>query len=168
MVQVKKEVTKKAAGKLGKAAGVLNTVFSVIPDTVAIVGDITAKAAPIVDKHLEYNRAYKERLIQVPNLLDVPVKEAKRLLEERDLVVLTIPVKPTLKYAQADTDEVLHMTPKSGKVVPASIVKLYYLTAEVKRASQHMAEIDALKKEEQNRKIQESFKKVTDFLPKKK
>ncbi|MET3643764.1 hypothetical protein [Streptococcus gallinaceus] len=84
MVQVKKEVTKKAAGKLGKAAGVLNTVFSVIPDTVAIVGDITAKAAPIVDKHLEYNRAYKERLIQVPNLLDIPVKEAKRLLEERD------------------------------------------------------------------------------------
>ncbi|MBY5034933.1 hypothetical protein K6V78_07685 [Streptococcus gallolyticus] len=168
MVRVGKNLSKSSTSKLGKVAGALNTVLSVIPDTVAIVGDITDKAAPIVDKHLEYNRAYKKSLIAVPNLVDVPVERAKELLEERNLVVLMIPVKPAAKYAQTDTDEVLYMAPKSGKIQPASIVKLYFLTEEGRAASQAMADIEQLKKEAQSRKFQEGLKKVTNILPSKK
>ncbi|TCD46490.1 hypothetical protein D3X11_03595 [Streptococcus sp. X16XC17] len=81
MNQIRKKITKTATGKLGKAAGLFNTVFGIIPDTVAIIGKITDKAAPIVEKNLDRSHEYKKSLIAIPNLLDVDVDVAKEHLK---------------------------------------------------------------------------------------
>lgn len=125
--KIKKELVKKTSGKLGKLVGAANLVLGVIPDTVEIVGKITDKAAPIVDKHLERNHEYKQSLIPVPNLVDVEVEQARDYLENLGLQVMTILAKPNKKYAKADSGEVVAMSPRNGKVPPATLVKLYYV-----------------------------------------
>ncbi|MGT2754160.1 PASTA domain-containing protein [Streptococcus ovis] len=125
--KTEKEIVKKTSGKLGKLVGAANLVLGVIPDTVEIVGKITDKAAPIVDKHLERNHEYKKSLIAVPNLVDVEVEQARAYLENIGLQVMTILAKPNKKYAKADSGEVVAMSPRGGKVLPATLVKLYYV-----------------------------------------
>ena len=124
-----KQVIKKKSRKLGKLLGAANMIFSVIPDTVEIVSKITDKTAPIVDKHLERQHQYKQSLISIPNLLDVDVQQAKELLEDLGLQVIVLLAKPNKKYAKADPGEVVAMMPRSGKVRPGSLVKLYYADA---------------------------------------
>lgn len=130
-----KQMMKKKAGKIGKLFGAANMVFRVIPDTVEIVGQITDKAAPIVDKHLERHHQYKQSLVTIPNLLDVDVQQASEYLEGLGLEVIPLLAKPQKKYAKAHTGEVVAMMPRSGKVQPGSLVKLYYVDDVVIEAS---------------------------------
>ena len=102
-------------------------IFSVIPNTVEVVERITDKAAPIVDKHLDRQHQYKQSLVAIPNLLDVDVQQAKEHLEGLGLQVIVLLAKPNKRYAKADAGEVVAMLPRSGKVRPGSLVKLYYV-----------------------------------------
>lgn len=122
-----KQVVKKTSGKMGKLLGAANMIFSVIPDTVEVVERITDKAAPIVDKHLDRQHQYKQSLVAIPNLLDVDVQQAKEHLEGLGLQVIVLLAKPNKRYAKADAGEVVAMLPRSGKVRPGSLVKLYYV-----------------------------------------
>lgn len=131
-----KNLVKVAPGKLGKLAGALNTVLGIIPDTVEIVGKITDKTAPIVEKNLDRQHEYKKSLIPLPNLLDVDVQTAKEHLESIGLTVIAVLAKPDKKYAKADVNEVVAMVPKSGKVEPGTLVKLYYVDRTVLEKSQ--------------------------------
>ena len=122
-----KQVVKKTSGKMGKLLGAANMIFSVIPNTVEVVERITDKAAPIVDKHLDRQHQYKQSLVAIPNLLDVDVQQAKEHLEGLGLQVIVLLAKPNKRYAKADAGEVVAMLPRSGKVRPGSLVKLYYV-----------------------------------------
>ena len=122
-----KQVVKKTSGKMGKLLGAANMIFSVIPDTVEVVERITDKAAPIVDKHLDRQHQYKQSLVAIPNLLDVDVQQAKEHLEGLGLQVIVLLAKPNKRYTKADAGEVVAMLPRSGKVRPGSLVKLYYV-----------------------------------------
>ena len=122
-----KQVVKKTSGKMGKLLGAANMIFSVIPDTVEVVERITDKAAPIVDKHLDRQHHLKQSLVAIPNLLDVDVQQAKKHLEGLGLQVIVLLAKPNKRYAKADAGEVVAMLPRSGKVRPGSLVKLYYV-----------------------------------------
>ncbi len=122
-----KQVVKKTSGKMGKLLGAANMIFSVIPDTVEVVERITDKAAPIVDKHLDRQHQYKQSLVAIPNLLDVDVQQAKEHLEGLGLQVIVLLAKPNKRYTKADAGEVVAMMPRSGKVRPGSLVKLYYV-----------------------------------------
>ena len=126
-----KQVVKKTSGKMGKLLGAANMIFSVIPDTVEVVERITDKAAPIVDKHLDRQHQYKQSLVAIPNLLDVDVQQAKEHLEGLGLQVIVLLAKPNKRYTKADAGEVVAMLPRSGKVRPGSLVKLYYVDAHV-------------------------------------
>ena len=126
-----KQVVKKTSGKMGKLLGAANMIFSVIPNTVEVVERITDKAAPIVDKHLDRQHQYKQSLVAIPNLLDVDVQQAKEHLEGLGLQVIVLLAKPNKRYAKADAGEVVAMLPRSGKVRPGSLVKLYYVDAHV-------------------------------------
>ena len=106
-------------------------IFSVIPNTVEVVERITDKAAPIVDKHLDRQHQYKQSLVAIPNLLDVDVQQAKEHLEGLGLQVIVLLAKPNKRYTKADAGEVVAMLPRSGKVRPGSLVKLYYVDAHV-------------------------------------
>lgn len=168
MNQVRKTVTKKTSGKLGKLTGALNTVLGVIPDTVAIVGKITDKTAPIVDKHLERRHDYKKSLISIPNLIDVEMETAKSHLENLGLKVIPVLAKPHGKYANADVGEVVAMTPKWGKVEPNSLIKLYYINEHVLIASQQMLADAQAKKEQDKVRLQASLYKVKSIFSKRK
>ena len=111
-----KQVVKKTSGKMGKLLGAANMILSVIPDTVEIVGKITDKTAPIVDKHLERQHQLKQSLVAIPNLLDVDIQQAKEHLEGLGLQVIVLLAKPNKRYAKADAGEVVAMMPRSGKV----------------------------------------------------
>ncbi len=126
-----KQVVKKTSGKMGKLLGAANMIFSVIPNTVEVVERITDKAAPIVDKHLDRQHQYKHSLVAIPNLLDVDVQQAKEHLEGLGLQVIVLLAKPNKRYTKADAGEVVAMLPRSGKVRPGSLVKLYYVDAHV-------------------------------------
>ena len=126
-----KQVVKKTSGKMGKLLGAANMIFSVIPNTVEVVERITDKAAPIVDKHLDRQHQYKQSLVAIPNLLDVDVQQAKEHLDGLGLQVIVLLAKPNKRYTKAAAGEVVAMLPRSGKVRPGSLVKLYYVDAHV-------------------------------------
>ena len=76
----------------------LNKLVDIIPDTTKIIGDTVQAAAPIVDKALDRQHEKKNlSQIQVPNVIDLDVEEAKRHLEEIGFRVTLTLVKPNKK-----------------------------------------------------------------------
>ena len=115
----------------------LNKLVDIIPDTTKIIGDTVQAAAPIVDKALDRQHEKNLSQIQVPNVIDLDVEEAKRHLEEIDFRVTLTLVKPNKKYRQETTrdNEVVAMIPKAGKFDKGSLIKLYYINQEIIDAS---------------------------------
>ena len=115
----------------------LNKLVDTIPDTTKIIGDTVQAAAPIVDKALDRQHEKNLSQIQVPNVIDLDVEEAKRHLEEIGFRVTLTLVKPNKKYRQETTrdNEVVDMIPKAGKFDKGSLIKLYYINQEIIDAS---------------------------------
>ncbi len=115
----------------------LNKLVDIIPDTTKIIGDTVQAAAPIVDKALDRQHEKNLSQIQVPNVIDLDVEEAKRHLEEIGFRVTLTLVKPNKKYRQETTrdNEVVDMIPKAGKFDKGSLIKLYYINQEIIDAS---------------------------------
>ncbi|HFI0862073.1 TPA: PASTA domain-containing protein [Streptococcus suis] len=115
----------------------LNKLVDIIPDTTKIIGDTVQAAAPIVDKALDRQHEKNLSQIQVPNVIDLDVEEAKRHLEEIGFRVTLTLVKPNKKYRQETTrdNEVVDMIPKAGKFDKGSFIKLYYINQEIIDAS---------------------------------
>ena len=115
----------------------LNKLVDIIPDTTKIIGDTVQAAAPIVDKALDRQHEKNLSQIQVSNVIDLDVEEAKRHLEEIGFRVTLTLVKPNKKYRQETTrdNEVVAMIPKAGKFDKGSLIKLYYINQEIIDAS---------------------------------
>ena len=115
----------------------LNKLVDIIPDTTKIIGDTVQAAAPILDKALDRQHEKNLSQIQVPNVIDLDVEEAKRHLEEIGFRVTLTLVKPNKKYRQETTrdNEVVAMIPKAGKFDKGSLIKLYYINQEIIDAS---------------------------------
>ena len=115
----------------------LNKLVDIIPDTTKIIGDTVQAAAPILDKALDRQHEKNLSQIQVPNVIDLDVEEAKRHLEEIGFRVTLTLVKPNKKYRQETTrdNEVVDMIPKAGKFDKGSLIKLYYINQEIIDAS---------------------------------
>ena len=115
----------------------LNKLVDIIPDTTKIIGDTVQAAVPILDKALDRQHEKNLSQIQVPNVIDLDVEEAKRHLEEIGFRVTLTLVKPNKKYRQETTrdNEVVDMIPKAGKFDKGSLVKLYYINQEIIDAS---------------------------------
>lgn len=115
----------------------LNKLVDIIPDTTKIIGDTVQPATPIVDKALDRQHEKNLSQIQVPNVIDLDVEEAKRHLEEIGFRVTLTLVKPNKKYRQETTrdNEVVDMIPKAGKFDKGSLIKLYYINQEIIDAS---------------------------------
>ncbi len=115
----------------------LNKLVDIITDTTKIIGDTVQAAAPILDKALDRQHEKNLSQIQVPNVIDLVVEEAKRHLEEIGFRVTLTMVKPNKKYRQETTrdNEVVDMIPKAGKFDKGSLIKLYYINQEIIDAS---------------------------------
>jgi hypothetical protein len=88
------------------------------------------------------NDIYEQQksLIKVPDLKDVLLEEALRVLkEELNLVPTTAIARPNISYAEGGENEVVLAEPRFGtKVKPGTTIKLYYLTSEVIEKSKKM------------------------------
>ena len=115
----------------------LNKLVDIIPDTTKIIGDTVQAAVPILNKALDRQHEKNLSQIQVPNVIDLDVEEAKRHLEEIGFRVTLTLVKPNKKYRQETTrdNEVVAMIPKAGKFDKGSLIKLYYINQEIIDAS---------------------------------
>ena len=115
----------------------LNKLVDIIPDTTKIIGDTVQATVPILDKALDRQHEKNLSQIQVPNVIDLDVEEAKRHLEETGFRVTLTLVKPNKKYRQETTrdNEVVDMIPKAGKFDKGSLIKLYYINQEIIDAS---------------------------------
>jgi beta-lactam-binding protein with PASTA domain len=74
----------------------------------------------------------QKSLIKIPDLKDVHIDEAVRLMKD-ELSLVPVPVisKPSLEYIDGSENDVVYSVPRFGsRVNPGSTVKLYYLTQE--------------------------------------
>lgn len=84
----------------------------------------------------------QKNLIKVPDLKDVHIDEAMRLLKD-ELGLIPIPVesKPSLAYVDSTQNRVVYSVPRFGsKVNPGEAIKIYYLTQEVIDVSKKLLE----------------------------
>ncbi|MCK1195984.1 PASTA domain-containing protein [Streptococcus uberis] len=146
--------------KFSKSLGVFGKIISIIPDTTEIIGKGLDNGRPIVEKYMDQKQAREEKLKSLDNVINLPVEEARQHLEKQGFVVATIPVRPDKKWLKASLDEVVIMSPRSGKLPVGSLVKLYYVTTEVLEKSQSLLDQDNLKKVERNQKIADTLETV--------
>lgn len=146
--------------KFSKSLGVFGKIISIIPDTTEIIGKGLDNGRPIVEKYMDQKQAREEKLKSLDNVINLPVEEARQHLEKQGFVVATIPVRPDKKWLKASLDEVVIMSPRSGKLPVGSLVKLYYVTYDVFEKSQEILDQDNLKKVERNQKIADTLETV--------
>lgn len=146
--------------KFSKSLGVFGKIISIIPDTTEIIGKGLDNGRPIVEKYMDQKQAREEKLKSLDNVINLPVEEARQHLEKQGFVVATIPVRPDKKWLKASLDEVVIMSPRSGKLPVGSLVKLYYVTYDVLEKSQEILDQDNLKKVERNQKISDTLETV--------
>lgn len=146
--------------KFSKSLGVFGKIISIIPDTTEIIGKGLDNGRPIVEKYMDQKQAREEKLKSLDNVINLPVEEARQHLEKQGFVVATIPVRPDKKWLKASLDEVVIMSPRSGKLPVGSLVKLYYVTYDVLEKSQEILDQDNLKKVERNQKIADTLETV--------
>ncbi|MBF0787436.1 MULTISPECIES: PASTA domain-containing protein [unclassified Streptococcus] len=128
-------MTKKKLPINGKTVGKVAKIFDMIPDTTRVIGEAVHAVVPLVDKVLEQNYQKKNRLVQLPNVVDMDIVEAQTHLEEQGFVVSKILAKPHQRYAKKQANEVVAMLPKSGNMEPGTLIKLYYVSQDVIEAS---------------------------------
>lgn len=143
--------------KFSKSLGVFGKIISIIPDTTEIIGKGLDNGRPIVEKYMDQKQAREEKLKSLDNVINLSVEEARQHLEKQGFVVATIPVRPDKKWLKASLDEVVIMSPRSGKLPVGSLVKLYYVTYDVLEKSQAIFDQENLRTVERNQKIADTF-----------
>ncbi|MBK5253351.1 MAG: hypothetical protein JJE03_02580 [Peptostreptococcaceae bacterium] len=75
----------------------------------------------------------QKNLVKIPDLIDVNIDEALRVLkDELNLTPTAAIANPSLAYADESEKDVMYSEPRFGsRVNPGTIVKVYYLTQEV-------------------------------------
>ncbi|WP_218654337.1 PASTA domain-containing protein, partial [Streptococcus pluranimalium] len=101
--------------KLSRKLGTLGRLFSIIPDTTAIIGKTIENSRPIIEKHMDQRHERQMTLVKIDNVVNLPLEEARQHLKNQGFTVSSIPAKPAKKYATARENEVVQMSPKSGK-----------------------------------------------------
>lgn len=122
------------AAKQGGAAGI------------GVVQHVAHRAVEFVAKQGDDFIEKQKSLVKIPDLKDVHIDEAIRILrDELNLIPTSAIANPSLGYADESENEVMYSEPKFGsKVDPKTTVKVYYLTQEVINKSQLLLEKQVL------------------------
>lgn len=104
-------------------------------------GEIAKSSGAAVNKALDQHLDKQKDLIEVPNVIELKVPEAKAYLEKLGFVVHTILDKPKNKYKDLFDNQVVNMVPKSGKAKQGSLIKLYFVNQRVINSSRKKGEL---------------------------
>ena len=151
--------------KLSRKLGTIGRLFSIIPDTTAIIGKTIENSRPIIEKHMDQRHERQMTLVKIDNVVNLPLEEARQHLKNQGFTVSSIPAKPAKKYATARENEVVQMSPKSGKHLKGSLVKLYYVDLEIIAASQELIDDETRRTVERNQTISDTFENVKNVIP---
>lgn len=156
-------------GKLGKGLGAAGKIFSLL-DTVAMVDKVSKNTAPILEKAIDRHYDQRRDLIDLPDVIHLPLDKAQEHLEGLGLLVNPVLARPDQVDRHNQAGEVVAMVPKSGKVKPSSLIKLYYTTEDNLVSDQLGFNLDDLKglplEEAKSLLQEEGFKVVSlPFLP---
>jgi len=115
-------------GKMGKGRLIKIGKKVLVEGGKALVPDVMELGTKIGSELIEKQK----NLIKIPNLKDVHIDEALRILKELNLLPTSAVANPSLAYADESENEVMYSEPKFGsRVNPKTTVKVYYLTQEV-------------------------------------
>ncbi|MGQ9412587.1 PASTA domain-containing protein [Streptococcus pluranimalium] len=154
--------------KLSRKLGALGRLFSIIPDTTAIIGKTIENSRPIIEKHMDQRHERQMTSVKIDNVVNLPLEEARQHLKNQGFTVSSIPAKPAKpakKYATARENEVVQMSPKSGKHLKGSLVKLYYVDLDIIAASQELIDDETRRTVERNQTISDTFENVKNVIP---
>ncbi|MFD1393770.1 hypothetical protein ACFQ3L_09350 [Lacticaseibacillus jixianensis] len=131
------------AGGLRRLAGKTIATLDQVLSGVGAVADTVSKVAPgVVDesaKALDAHRAKHKGDFKMPALIDLPLAEAKRVLDHYQLQHALVLLAPAPQYAAARSDVILTTSPKpNAKVAPNTFVRAYYVSAEGVAASKQL------------------------------
>lgn len=143
--------------------GAVSKVFTLIPDTIELIGKGIDNTRPIVEKYMDQRLEKQRGMRNLDNVINLPLGQAKQHLESLGFVVAAIPAKPAKHYRNAELEEVVAMSPKHGKQALGSLVKLYYITSEGRQKSQALFDQETLKNIERNQKIADTFNQLKDI-----
>ncbi len=109
--------------------------MGLIKSALKSVDALAEKVPEVIDLGLKIGSdAYEQQkaLIKIPDLKDVYIEEATRVLNELHLLPTFAIAKPNIAYADESENKVTSSEPKFGsRVSPGTAVKVYYLTQEV-------------------------------------
>lgn len=84
----------------------------------------------------------KDKYVRVPDVRDLLVSDAKKVLSELGFDVHLILDKPNARYANERVEEVTRVVPNSKKLVKGSLIKVYYLDNFGLEESKNLAKVN--------------------------
>lgn len=146
--------------RLTNSLGTLGKVISFIPDTTELIGKGMENTRPIVEKYMDQRHQRQENLRRLDDVVNISLDDAKAHIEKQGFIVCTIPARPDKHYADCKLNEVITMSPKSGKYPQGSLVKLYFADLNMLEKSQELRDKDTLHSVEFNQKVADAIENV--------
>ncbi|MFM1541169.1 hypothetical protein [Helcococcus ovis] len=87
----------------------------------------------------------KDKYVRVPDVRDLLVSDAEKVLSELGFDVHLILDKPNARYANERVEEVTRVVPNSKKLVKGSLIKVYYLDNFGLEESKNLAKVNKKK-----------------------
>ncbi|WP_258088718.1 PASTA domain-containing protein [Weissella fangxianensis] len=85
------------------------------------------EATKIINNQLDKRKHY----VKIPDVKSLPLDEASKVLEQYEFNYALVKLPADIKYANNDSDTILHILPKGGtNVDPTTFVKIYYADAD--------------------------------------
>ncbi|MFM1525334.1 MULTISPECIES: hypothetical protein [Helcococcus] len=92
----------------------------------------------------------KDKYVKVPDVRDLLISDAEKVLSDLGFDVHVILDKPNAKYANERIEEVTKILPNSKKLVKGSLIKIYYLDEDGVEESKKLADVQNHKRENSN------------------
>ncbi|OHY30439.1 hypothetical protein BI362_03995 [Streptococcus parauberis] len=146
--------------RLTNSLGTLGKVISFIPDTTELIGKGMENTRPIVEKYMDQRHQRQENLRRLDDVVNISLDDAKAHIEKQGFIVATIPARPDKHHADCKLNEVITMSPKSGKYPQGSLVKLYFADLNMLEKSQELRDKDTLRSVEFNQKVADAIENV--------
>ena len=87
----------------------------------------------------------KDKYVRVPDVRDLFVSDAEKVLSELGFDVHLILDKPNARYANERVEEVIRVVPNCKKLVKGSLIKVYYLDNFGLEESKNLAKVNKKK-----------------------
>lgn len=105
-----------------------------------VVYDVLKVAGPALIGAFTVLKAKKTDYVEVPNIIDLDIKEAEKILEDLGFVTHRVLLNPKSRYYNQRVDTVIKTVPKSSKLKEGCHIKLYYIDKEVLKKSEELHE----------------------------